>query len=105
VHTWPAPHVLHVDPPAPQAPPLVPLWHAPLRQHPDAQLLGEQPPGFNGAHAWFVHARPVPQPMQPLPPVPHAEFDVPSSHTLPLQQPDGHDCALQPIGIGAHAWL
>lgn len=62
---------------------VVPAWQAPLWQHPLAQVDGEHAPWQRP----LTQLRPLPQVVHRLPLAPQREPLVPSSHTVPLQQP------------------
>jgi hypothetical protein len=113
VHTlstqfWVEPHGLQADPPLPHAALDVPARQVVPEQQPveqDVPLQTHAPP----THAWpLPHGAFVPhlqappeqrsefadaQVLHAPPPVPQADVDC-GSHTLPLQQPVGHDVAL-----------
>ena len=111
-------HAEHAEPPPPQAPLPLPGSHVPFEQHP----LGQEVP--LQTHAPFRHTCPftqagpephvqtpalehrsasVPQVTHATPAVPHAAADA-TSHTLPRQQPVGHEPLVQVHVPPTHAW-
>lgn len=96
-------------PPAPHVPCWLPGWHAAPEQHPE-QDVGSQThapfwqcwPVVQAGPLPHVQAPPleqpspdVPHPLQSAPPTPHARPVGGEVHTLPVQQPPGHDVELQ----------
>jgi hypothetical protein len=62
-----------------------------------------QPPAH--WHWLFAHVSPASvQSAHAVPPFPHAVFDVPPVHVLPMQQPDGHETFVQTQIPPEHAW-
>jgi hypothetical protein len=89
----PEPQVVHALPPLPQAAVAVPSSHTFPLQQPFGHVADVQLAFVTQRPA--EQACPPPQLEQVPPALPHADVEVPSSHTLPLQQPVGHVVALQ----------
>jgi hypothetical protein len=94
-HAVPEPHTAQVWPPLPHAPLSAPVTHWPLLQQPLGQVVGLH--ACIGWHAWLMQLKPLPQMAQVWPPLPHALLSSPALHVEPVQHPNGHVCALQPV--------
>jgi hypothetical protein len=83
-------------PPVPQCA-VLEVSQPPASQQPFGQevaLQAQEPP---------THANPVPHAVQAAPPVPHSELVGGFTQVVPLQQPLGHEVALQTHALFKHS--